>query len=62
MYIFQAIPRTVWLDPSKKQLVQWPVEELNTLRGEEVKMNNKKLQKGEHDEVKGITASQVCLL
>jgi len=40
-------------------LLQWPVEELNTLRGKEVSMNNQKLEKGHHVEVKGITAAQV---
>jgi len=59
---FQAIPRTLWLDPNGKQLVQWPVEELNNLRGEEVKMNRQKLQKGDYVEVKGITAAQVRFL
>ncbi|KAF3441636.1 hypothetical protein FNV43_RR15551 [Rhamnella rubrinervis] len=54
----QAIPRTVWLDPSGKQLVQWPVEELDSLRGHKVEKNNVKLKKGDHVEVKGITAAQ----
>ncbi|XP_019424844.1 PREDICTED: beta-fructofuranosidase, insoluble isoenzyme 1-like [Lupinus angustifolius] len=54
----QAIPRTIWLDPSKRQLVLWPIEELNNLRGKEVKMNNQKLNKGDYVEVKGITAPQ----
>ncbi|KAF7838709.1 beta-fructofuranosidase, insoluble isoenzyme 1-like [Senna tora] len=54
----QAIPRMVWLDSNGKQLVQWPVEELNSLRGKKVKMGNQKLQKGDYVEVKGITAAQ----
>ncbi|CAJ1884972.1 unnamed protein product [Sphenostylis stenocarpa] len=54
----QAIPRTVWLDSSGRQLVQWPVEELNNLRGKEISMKNQKLQKGDIVEVKGITAAQ----
>ncbi|KAH1078660.1 hypothetical protein AAZX31_19G182000 [Glycine max] len=54
----QAIPRTVWLDSTGRQLVQWPVEELNNLRGKEVNMNSQKLQKGDYVEVKGITAAQ----
>jgi len=49
----------VWLDPTEKQLVQWPVEELNVLREKEVSMNNQKLEKGIHIEVAGITAAQV---
>ncbi|TMW95750.1 hypothetical protein EJD97_008399 [Solanum chilense] len=54
----QGIPRQVWLDLSGKQLVQWPIEELETLRKQKVQLNNKKLSKGEMFEVKGISASQ----
>ncbi|CAN4117321.1 unnamed protein product [Withania somnifera] len=54
----QAIPRKVWLDPNGKQLVQWPVEELETLRKKNVQWNNYKLGKGEMFQVKGITAAQ----
>ncbi|XP_057438109.1 beta-fructofuranosidase, insoluble isoenzyme 1-like isoform X1 [Lotus japonicus] len=54
----QAIPRSVWLDSTGRQLVQWPVEELNSLREREVNMNNHKLEKGDHIEVDGITAAQ----
>lgn len=55
----QTIPRKVWLDPSGKQLVQWPVEELESLRGNKVEKSNVKLKKGDHVEVEGITAAQV---
>ncbi|KAL5193240.1 Beta-fructofuranosidase, insoluble isoenzyme 1 [Glycine soja] len=54
----QAIPRTVWLDFTWRQLVQWPVEELNSLRGKEVNIDNQRLEKGDYSEVKGITAAQ----
>ncbi|MED6134064.1 Invertase [Stylosanthes scabra] len=54
----QAIPRSVWLDPSGKQLLQWPIEELNSLRDKEVEMKNQRLEKGDYVEVKGITAAQ----
>ena len=49
----------MWLHSSGRQLVQWPVEELNGLRKKEVKMSNQKLKKGDYVEVKGITAAQV---
>lgn len=52
----------MWLDSTGRQLVQWPVEELNNLRGKEVNMNSQKLQKGDYVEVKGITAAQVSFL
>lgn len=55
----QAIPRTMWLSPDGKQLLQWPVEELETLRGQNVQMKNQNLKVGDHVEVKGITAAQV---
>ncbi|GAA0185826.1 hypothetical protein LIER_33114 [Lithospermum erythrorhizon] len=54
----QAIPRTLWLDSNGKQLLQWPIEELNTLRGSKVKLNGQTLNKGDHIEVNGITAAQ----
>ncbi|XLR69027.1 hypothetical protein HN51_016108 [Arachis hypogaea] len=54
----QAIPRTLWLDPGGRQLIQWPIEELNSLRDKEVEMSNLKLVKGDYVEVKGITAAQ----
>lgn len=54
----QLIPRTVWLDPNRRQLLQWPVEELNKLRGKKVVLRHQKLLKGHHVEVKGITAAQ----
>nr|CAB76674.1 invertase, putative [Solanum tuberosum] len=54
----QLIPRKVWLDPSGKQLIQWPVEELETLRTQKVQLSNKKLNNGEKVEVTGITPAQ----
>lgn len=54
----QLIPRTVWLDTSGKQLLQWPIEELETLRGEKVQISNQQIKQGDHFEIKGITAAQ----
>ncbi|KAK6126366.1 hypothetical protein DH2020_039891 [Rehmannia glutinosa] len=54
----QLIPRTILLDPNGKQLLQWPIEEVETLRGKKVKLSNQKLAKGEKIEIKGITAAQ----
>ncbi|XP_072989064.1 beta-fructofuranosidase, insoluble isoenzyme 3-like isoform X2 [Typha latifolia] len=51
----QAIPRTIWLDPSGRQLLQWPIEELEALRGKHVHYTHDKILKsGEYLEVKGI--------
>ena len=55
----QAIPRTVWLDPSGKQLLQWPVEELEALRGKSVTFKDRVIRPGQHVEVTGIQAAQV---
>ncbi|GLT94725.1 hypothetical protein SLE2022_124530 [Rubroshorea leprosula] len=54
----QAVPRTVWLDTSRKQVVQWPIEELVSLRRKDVRMRNRELELGENVEIKGITAAQ----
>ncbi|KAL2503040.1 Beta-fructofuranosidase [Forsythia ovata] len=54
----QLIPRTIVLDPSGKQLLQWPIEELETLRGNRVELRNNTLEKGERLEIKGITVAQ----
>ncbi|KAL7137345.1 hypothetical protein ABFS83_10G084900 [Erythranthe nasuta] len=54
----QLIPRTIVLDPNGKQLLQWPIEEVETLRENKVELSNKILNKGESVEIKGITAAQ----
>ncbi|WRX23175.1 hypothetical protein QQP08_015662 [Theobroma cacao] len=48
----------IHLDPSGKQLVQWPVEEIETLRGKRVQIRNTQFKPGEHMEIKGISGSQ----
>uniref|UniRef100_A0A162ACK7 Beta-fructofuranosidase n=1 Tax=Daucus carota subsp. sativus TaxID=79200 RepID=A0A162ACK7_DAUCS len=55
----QLIPRTILLDPNGKQLMQWPVQELETLRGAKVVLTDKQmLVMGHRIEVNGITAAQ----
>ncbi|XP_024973545.1 beta-fructofuranosidase, insoluble isoenzyme 3-like isoform X1 [Cynara cardunculus var. scolymus] len=54
----QCIPRSVWLDPSGKQLLQWPVEELETLRDKNVQISNTELKQGDKVQVEGITPAQ----
>lgn len=58
----QVIPRKIWLDSNGKQVLQWPIEELETLRGQNVHMSGVKLNSGEHVEIKGITAAQVHII
>ncbi|GKA53230.1 glycoside hydrolase, family 32 [Tanacetum coccineum] len=55
---FTLIPRTVWLDPSGKQLLLWPFAELETLRDQNVQLSNMELKQGDKVEVEGITAAQ----
>lgn len=58
-FILQAIPRSLWLDKSGKQLVQWPIAEVERLRGHQVELPSKLLEEGSVLEVTGITAAQV---
>ncbi|TYH93064.1 hypothetical protein ES332_A13G226900v1 [Gossypium tomentosum] len=51
-YGLQSIPRQIWLDRNGKQLVQWPVEELNSLRDNEVYVYGKQLESGSVFEVR----------
>ncbi|KAK4491004.1 hypothetical protein RD792_001725 [Penstemon davidsonii] len=54
----QSIPRTVLLDKNGKQLIHWPIEEVEQLRGEKVSLKNKEIKSGSVFEIEGITASQ----
>ncbi|OAY68094.1 Beta-fructofuranosidase, insoluble isoenzyme 3 [Ananas comosus] len=54
----QVIPRAVWLDKEGKQLVQWPVEEIETLRGKQIQIKHKIVKSGKFFEVKGIQTAQ----
>ncbi|GLT75594.1 hypothetical protein SLA2020_473050 [Shorea laevis] len=54
----QAIPRKIWLDQSGKQLVQWPVQEIEKLRANQVTFPSKLLKGGSVLQVSGVTASQ----
>ncbi|KAK6118310.1 hypothetical protein DH2020_047881 [Rehmannia glutinosa] len=42
----QSIPRSVLLDENGKQLIQWPIEELEKLRGKNVTIVNKEIKSG----------------
>ncbi|XP_047311903.1 beta-fructofuranosidase, insoluble isoenzyme CWINV1-like [Impatiens glandulifera] len=54
----QAIPRSVWLDKSGKQLVQWPIHEIEMLRTNKISMTNKVLKEGSKIKISKITAAQ----
>lgn len=55
----QSFPRSIWLDSTRNQLVQWPIEEIETLHENQISVHDKKLESGSVFEVSGITASQV---
>ncbi|CAL5443814.1 unnamed protein product [Camellia sinensis] len=54
----QAIPRNIWLDKSRKQLVQWPISEIETLRTNQVDLPSKLLKGRSMLEISSITAAQ----
>ena len=60
--ILQSIPRVVWLSSSGKQLVQWPIQEIESLRKNKVEIQHKELKSGSMFEVVGITAAQVTIM
>ncbi|XLQ99105.1 hypothetical protein HN51_053823 [Arachis hypogaea] len=53
-----AIPRVIWLHESGKQLVQWPVVEIEKLRENPVNWHTKVLKGGQLLQVNDITAAQ----
>ncbi|KAH6831117.1 Glycosyl hydrolases family 32 protein [Perilla frutescens var. hirtella] len=57
----QSLPRSVLLDEDGKQLVQWPIEEVEKLRGINVTLENEEIESGRVLEIAGITASQADL-
>ncbi|XP_059644806.1 beta-fructofuranosidase, insoluble isoenzyme CWINV1-like [Cornus florida] len=54
----QAIPRSVWLAKSGKQLVQWPIVEIEKLRTNRVDSPSTDLKGGSVHEISGVTAAQ----
>ncbi|WOL02346.1 beta-fructofuranosidase, insoluble isoenzyme 3 [Canna indica] len=54
----QLIPRTIWLHRNGRQLLQWPIEEFDTLRHKHVSVANKLAPAGGLFEVKDIQSNQ----
>ncbi|XP_062184904.1 beta-fructofuranosidase, insoluble isoenzyme 6-like isoform X2 [Phragmites australis] len=54
----QSFPRALWLDSGGKQLVQWPVEEIETLRRKHAVLLGAEVESGGLREVGGIISSQ----
>jgi len=55
----QTIPRAIWLHKSGKELVQWPVEEIEKLRAKPVNLPPQDLEGGKLLQINGVTATQV---
>ncbi|CAM8909747.1 unnamed protein product [Rhodiola kirilowii] len=54
----QSIPREVWLDRGGKQLLQWPIEEIEQLRSEFAELSNQDITYATKLEIEGITPAQ----
>ncbi|KAG9132046.1 hypothetical protein Leryth_017816 [Lithospermum erythrorhizon] len=54
----QTIPRSVWLDKSGKQLIQWPIVEIENLRTNKVNLHHELLKSESVLDVPGVTGSQ----
>ncbi|KAM3345881.1 hypothetical protein ACQJBY_020420 [Aegilops geniculata] len=54
----QAIPRKIFLSRSGRQLIQWPVEEVKSLRSKHVNVSNEAVKGGEYFEVTGFKSVQ----
>ncbi|PUZ49362.1 hypothetical protein GQ55_7G319800 [Panicum hallii var. hallii] len=54
----QSFPRALWLDNDGKQLVQWPVEEIETLRRKQVTLLGAVVGSGGLQEIAGIETLQ----
>ncbi len=57
----QTIPRAVWLHKSGKQLVQWPVKEVENLRMNPVNWPTKVIKGGELIPITGVNSAQVIV-
>ncbi|XP_040253904.1 fructan 1-exohydrolase-like [Aegilops tauschii subsp. strangulata] len=49
-----TIPRTIWLDSDGKQLLQWPVDEIESLRTNEINHQGLEFNKGDLFEINGV--------
>uniref|UniRef100_A0A8I6WY52 Uncharacterized protein n=1 Tax=Hordeum vulgare subsp. vulgare TaxID=112509 RepID=A0A8I6WY52_HORVV len=54
----QTVPRKIWLDEDGKQLRQWPIEEIETLRNKRVNLLIPEVNAGGVNEIIGIVGAQ----
>lgn len=55
---FQTVPRVLNLDYEGKQLIQWPIEEIESLRGNKIQLQDIELRSGDLVEVERLQVSQ----
>ncbi|MFW8505810.1 hypothetical protein ACOIBK_28045, partial [Klebsiella pneumoniae] len=55
----QTVPRNIWLDEDGKQLRQWPIEEIETLRSKRVNLLIPEMNAGGVHEIIGVAGAQV---
>nr|AWT08286.1 putative cell wall invertase d [Secale cereale] len=53
-----SFPRTIRLDSDGKRLLQWPVEEIESLRGNEINHQGLELKRGDLFEIEGVDTLQ----
>ena len=53
----QTVPRKIWLDSDGKQLLQWPIEEIEMLRKKRVGLLGAKVNSGGVNEIIGVACS-----
>ncbi|KAK1615072.1 hypothetical protein QYE76_020589 [Lolium multiflorum] len=54
----QTVPRKIWLDSSGKQLLQWPIKEIEMLRKKKVGLLGTEINSGGLNEIIGVAGSQ----
>ncbi|XP_047080519.1 beta-fructofuranosidase, insoluble isoenzyme 7-like [Lolium rigidum] len=54
----QTVPRKIWLDIDGKQLLQWPIKEIETLRKKKVGFQGTNVNSGSVNEIIGVAGSQ----
>lgn len=57
----QVVPRKIWLSKNGRQLIQWPVKEVEKLRTNRFSLYNKELRGRSTMKVLGGSASQVSI-
>ncbi|CAM0902274.1 unnamed protein product [Alopecurus aequalis] len=54
----QTVPRKIWLDSAGKQMLQWPIQEIETLRKKQVRLLGAEVNAGGVNEIIGVSSVQ----